>query len=243
LREIPDEDVIAFVDGRLEEPTRAAFEARLKDDPELAKEVAAHRWMARQIVAAFGEPPRYEVDEADLARLGLSATDVVEFPRRHRRATRGSVFAAILSGAIAASLVAGVFLGRIVGGSSAGILQADDSGRVVARGELAESLSDQLSGLPGTTRIGLTFRTAQTVCRTFSTPQGLSGLGCREAGQWIVPILTTGRSDMQGETEYRLAGGDVAPSVMAEVDRRMVGEPLSPAQERALIAKDWQSDR
>lgn len=243
MSKIPDDDVIAYVDGCLQGSERAAFEASLRENPELAEQVAAHRWIARQIVAAFGEPPRDEVDDADLARLGLSEGNVVEFAARRRHTTRRSVFAASLSSAIAASLVAGVFLDRMISEPDVGILQADSTGRVVARGELAENLSDRLSGVPGEVRIGLTFRTAQTVCRTFATPQGLSGLGCREDGQWLVPIVTTSRADTQRKTEYRLAGGDVAPFVMAEVDRLIVGEPLSPTQEKALMATGWQSDR
>ncbi len=238
-----DEDVVAYVDGRLEGKARAEFEARLANDPALAARVAAHGWMSRQIVAAFGVAPGDEVDEAELARLGLATGNVVELARQPSRAIRRPVLAAILGGAIAASLAAGVFLDRTLRETGAGMLQTDGTGQVIARGELAESLSSHLSGAPGAVRIGLSFRTAHTVCRTFSTAQGLSGLGCRSGHQWTVPIVSAAHGDTQAPAEYRLAGGDVAPSVMSEVDKRMVGEPLSPTDEKALMAKGWLADQ
>ena len=73
-----------------------------------------------------------------------------------------------------------------------------------------------------------------------STENGMSGLGCREDGQWAVPIVVSGSSQPEGTAEYSLAGGSVAPPVMAEVDRRMIGEPLSPAEENTLKDKGWQ---
>ncbi|MDE2563327.1 MAG: hypothetical protein KGL48_13880 [Sphingomonadales bacterium] len=235
--------MVAYVDGRLDSQARADFEARLANDPVLAARVAAHGWMSRQIVAAFGVPPGDEVDKADLALLGLSSGNVVELARPSSRAIRRPVLAAILSGSLAASLVAGVFLDRTLREPDAGMLLADGNGEVLAKGELAESLSNHFSGAPGEVRIGLSFRTARTVCRTFSTTHGLSGLGCRDGRRWVVPMIAAVHDDEQGQAEYRLAGGDVAPVVMAEVDKRMVGAPLSPGDEKALMASGWHAGR
>jgi hypothetical protein len=236
-----DEEIVAYVDGRLHGEARAAFDVRMANDPELARQVAAHRWMARQIVAAFGSPPGAEADAGDLARFGLASDNVVAFPEPHSRAVRRSVLAATLSSAIAAGLVAGVFADRTLFGSVPEILHTSDTGEVLAQGELADSLSSRLSGAPGAVRIGLTFRTAHTVCRTFSTASGISGLGCRDGQRWSVPIIVSGKAGTQGQSEYRLAGGDVAPAVMGEVDKRMVGDPLSPADERTLMASGWRT--
>ncbi|WP_338468448.1 hypothetical protein RXV95_07830 [Novosphingobium sp. ZN18A2] len=238
-----DADVIAYVDGRLEGAARDTFEARLANDPALVRQVAAHRWMSRQIVAAFGVPPGDEIDESELARLGLSTGNVVDLAGRSRHAVRRSVFGAIAAGALAAGLVAGVLLDRTIDRPDAGMLQADGNGRVFAQGELADSLSHRLSGEPGPVKIGLSFRTAQGICRTFSTPRGLSGIGCREGNGWSVPIVSAPQRPAQESGEYRLAGGAVAPAVMARVDTSIVGDPLAPAQEKALIARDWQAGR
>ena len=39
--------------------------------------------------------------------------------------------------------------------------------------------------------------------------------------------------------EYRLAAGEVAPAVMAKADRRMQGDPLTPAEEQALLRQGF----
>jgi len=236
-----EEEIVAYVDGRLDDAARAAFDAKIAQEPDLARKVEAHRWMAHQIVEAFGTPPREEASEADLARGGLSDDRVVAFPARRAPAARRLVFAAVLSGAIAASLVAGVFVDRTLFAPAAGMLQANGTGQVFAEGGLADGLSNRVSGTAGEVRIGLSFRTAHTVCRTFSTASGLSGLGCRDGQRWVVPMVVSGRTGAQEQTEYRLAAGDVAPSVMTEVDKRMVGDPLSPAEEKALMASGWRA--
>jgi anti-sigma factor RsiW len=55
-------ETLAYVDDCLDPETRSEFEARLKADPELRREVA--RWEAqnRAIRAAFGAPPRSALD-------------------------------------------------------------------------------------------------------------------------------------------------------------------------------------
>lgn len=238
MSDMSEEQVIAFVDGRLDGQALAAFEAKLGQDRALVERVAAHRWIARQIVAAYDDPPGDEVDEALVARLGLAGDNVVAMPALHS-APRRSWRALAAAGALAASLAAGVFIGNMAGRPEASLLQVGGSGRLVAGGVLAESLSNRLSGQAGPVRIGVSFRTGQGVCRTFSTDNGLSGLGCREDDHWAVPMAVTGPALHEGTAEYRLAGGDVAPSVMAEVDRRMVGEPLGPAEEKALKEQGW----
>jgi hypothetical protein len=57
----------------------------------------------------------------------------------------------------------------------------------------------------------MTIRTAQGTCRAFHARAG----------------------------EYRLAAGEVAPAVMAKADRRMQGDPLTPAEEQALLRQGF----
>lgn len=241
MNTVSDEDVVAYVDGNLGEDARRAFEAELANDPDLARRVSAHRWMSRQITAAFDGPPNDDMDEEELERLGLSDSKVVPMAGKLPWTIRRSAFAAVLTGAMAASLVAGVVLDRALINRGSALVQTDAAGQVLAQGKLADSLSDHVSGQPGLVRIGLTFRTDHTVCRTFSTRRGLSGIGCRRKGRWVIPIFATNPPETRANSEYQLAGDNVAPSVMADVDRRMVGEPLSIAQEKALIADGWKA--
>ncbi len=244
-----DEDVVAYVDGRLGAAEEKAFEAQLAGDPELARRVAAHGWMTRQIVAAYGAPPGDELDEALIARLGLAGDPVVSLDerRRHQRAQhwRRAVrpgLAAAWGGALAASLVLGVFVGRALAPPD-GAIRMNAAGAISPGPVLAAALDRQLSGAAAgrddTVRIGLTFRSAQGICRSFVMPGGTSGLGCRENGHWVIPIVARPGGDAAPHGEYRLAGGEVAPAVMAEVDNRIVGEPLDSSAETAARNQGW----
>lgn len=238
MKEFTDEAVVLFVDGGMTGDELAAFEARLATDASLAERVTAHRWMVRQIVAAYGSPPDEVVDGSLLNRLGLNEGNVFPFAAiRNFKASR-AVSWSIGASALAASLVIGVMLGQSIPKQPNGVVLGS-SGELVASGDLSERLSNQLTGEQGPVQIGVSFRAENGVCRTFHVQQGASGLGCREGERWIVQIMVTDNPNPNGPTEYSLAGGDIAPTVMAEVDRRIKGEPLSAEQEEQLRTNAW----
>lgn len=237
MNDVPDETVILFVDGCMDREALIAFEARLANDPVLAKRVEAHRWMAQQIVAAHG-PPEVAVDQSLIARLGLGDDNVIGILDCRRSVARGGIIWTARISAIAASLVLGIFVGQAMLRPGTAMI-ANIGGRPTASGDLAYGLSNQLTGESGSVRIGVSFKTGNGICRTFRTAQGVSGLGCREGTDWLVPVMATDGADHVAATEYRLASGDVAPSVMAEVDRRIHGEPLSVAEEARMKATGW----
>ena len=238
MKEFTDEAVVLFVDGGMTGDELAAFQARLATDASLAERVTAHRWMVRQIVAAYGSPPDEVVDGSLLNRLGLNEGNVLPFAAfRNFKASRAASWT-VGTGALAASLVIGVMVGHSMLAPPNGVVLGS-SGELVASGDLSERLSNQLTGQQGPVQIGVSFRAENGVCRTFHVQRGASGLGCREGGRWIVPIMVTDNPNPNGLTEYSLAGGDFAPTVMAEVDRRIKGEPLSAEQEEQLITNGW----
>ena len=238
MKELTDEAVILFVDGGMTGAELAEFEARLATDVTLAERVSAHRWMVRQIVAAYGSPPDEVVDGPLLDRLGLNEDNVFPFATiRNFKASR-AIGWSVAASALAASLVIGVMVGQSMLAPANGIILGS-SGKLVASGELSERLSNQLTGEQGPVQIGVSFRAENGVCRTFHVQQGASGLSCREGERWIVPIMVTDNPNPNGPTEYSLASGNIAPAVMAEVDRRIKGEPLSAEQERQLRNVSW----
>lgn len=237
-----DEAVTAYVDGGMDKEALAEFEARLAKDPLLAKRVTAHHWITRQIVLAYGSPPQGIVDDALIARLGLAdagSENIVSMSGYRRASVRSGIVWTARIGLTAASLVLGIFVGQTMFVPHTGMI-VDVDGRPIASGALAAALSNQLAGEQGAVRIGITFRTHEGICRTFRTELGTSGLGCREGTHWRVPMMTTEEASDNTATEYRLASGDVAPSIMAEVDRRIKGEALSPVDEVRLRASHWQ---
>lgn len=240
MTEIPDEDVIAFVDGQLDGDALFAFQALLANEPALAERVAAHRWMARQVTAAYGPPPHDKEDDGLIARLGLSHKPVRALPDVHPFTSRRTRIRIAAVTALAASIALAIIAGPTALSSTSTLVRAPD-GQPIASGMLAASLSNQLAGEPGKVRIGLSFRTDKGICRTFRSDRGVSGIGCREGDHWLVPMMMTEnpQTGPASSTAYRLASGDFSPAVMAEVDRRIRGEPLSPAEESRLRRRDW----
>jgi len=217
------ERILAYVDGELAPADRAAFEAEMAADANLAAEVAAHRDLARSVAAAYGPI----VDEPVPEQLRLAAS-VANDPRPRRH---GLTWAAM-----AACLVAGVFAGRATLTPPAQVGVGAD---VPARTDLARALEGQLASEPGVVRIGLSFRDhGGRYCRTFqSRGDGVAGLACRSGARWRLETATRW-TPTQGP-DYRTAGSDTPPEVLAAVDRSLAGETLDGTQERAARDAGW----
>lgn len=240
MTDISEERLIAYIDGQLDSEALLKIESRIASEPALAERAAAHRWLARQVTAAYGPPPPAEDNEALIARFGLGNRPVVALSDRRPFVGRRLQMKVPALTALAASLVLALIAGSNALTSTSSLNRVPE-GPPIAGGMLAASLSNQLAGEPGRVRIGLSFRSDKGVCRTFRSNRGDSGIGCREGDHWVVPIMTTDQvqKDVDASTVYRLAGGDIPAVVMAEVDRRIKGEPLSPADEKLLREHRW----
>ena len=222
-----DEEIVAYVDNALPGDARAAFEARMAEDPTLVEEVARHRDTVARVRAAYPEVAEKNFDAQALAALGLGGAEVVDIApaRDTRRDSKRSSL--IWSGAIAAALVGGILIGRITTPAADIVPQ---QGQLVAAASLEKALDEQPDGGTGAIRIGVSFRTLAGYCRTFLRADGYAGLGCREGDGWVIPAVAKSRGAEPHSADFRLAGGDFPPALMAEVDARIVGAPLGPAQ-------------
>jgi len=232
-----DEQIIAYIDGQLEPPARADFEMHLAASAALRERMALHRWLTNQIKAACPAPPVEPERDLRLAsRLGLLQTGAAgasDAGSYARRSARPMMFAAL-----AATVLVGLFVDLDQNASDQTLI-AVEQGRRVAIGPLEESLSSQPSGKPGDVRITLSYRSKEAICRVFSARDGVSGLGCREGGKWIIKNVRASDSNEGNGSELRLAAGDVDPDVMAQVDREIEGEPMNLEEESNLIAAGW----
>ena len=228
-----DEEISAYVDGEMTPSARAAFERRLVEDPALAEKVARHRDLVARLRDAYPPTDAREFDSAELAALGLGDTDIIDFSAAHARRIRARP---IWATALAASLVGGILIGRAT--LPAGEMVADRAGRLTAAATLQQALNEQPDGSKGTVRIGLTFRTANGLCRTFRLNDN-AGLGCRQDGHWIIPAVVQSRDTEPKSSDFRLAADAVPPTIMAEVDKRIVGAPLDPNQVEAARRQGW----
>ncbi|MDB5472065.1 MAG: hypothetical protein JWR84_3625 [Caulobacter sp.] len=225
---IPDETLIAYLDGELDEAGMAAVDAALGGDPALVDRLEAHAALANRVRAAYA-PVIDEPVPAGLAGLVRPPqSNVVKLPERRRPLPNYAWW-----GAIAATLVVSVMLfGRELSpGDPVGAGMA-------ARGDLARALTVQASNdRHGEVAIGLTFKDqAGRYCRTFAMDQ-MSGLACREKEAWKVEVAA--RQPATARTEYRQAASAMATPVLDRVDELIAGEALDADQEKKALAAGW----
>ncbi|MBW8815993.1 MAG: hypothetical protein JF588_21460 [Caulobacterales bacterium] len=215
------EQLMAYVDGELDAADRAAFEARMAAEPELAAQVAAHSALADQIGRTYAPALQEEVP----LRLRLAA----------QAANDGGTRRLAPWIAAAASLVIGVLAGQAIQPPPLAV-----GGAVPARLALAKALDRDLAADPGPVRIGLTFRDARgRYCRTFESAQDrLAGLACRDGARWRLETATAWAA-AASQPDYRTAASETPPAVLAAVDAAMAGQALDAAQERAARDQGW----
>lgn len=243
----PDEVLMAYADDELDAQTRAAVDAAMASDPEIARRIDQHRALRTRVQSAFNRV----LDEPVPARLlsvvrsesvAQRGDNVVPLRRRSVQRWGWPQWSAI-----AASLIVGVIAGRLT------LLRAGNpgptvtrNGRMLASSALADALSGQLAAdqtAGGPVRLGVSFRSKSgEYCRTFTLRQSASaGLACRAADGWEINVLARESSPdiLAGSGAYRQAASAVPPAVAAAVSGEIAGEPLDAPAEAAARARDW----
>ena len=244
-----DELLIAFVNGELAEPARAAVERALRADPAIAARVAqlrARRSRGYGVVAGgrdsgghahpHGTPGGAKIVQLDMVRAARGGSplpapdDKPVWTLRHW----GAVAAALVAGALAGGFGWHLWQGEAELASLSGA-----EGALVAQGRLASALSAQLAspGPSGRVRIGISFLAKDgTYCRSF-VMDTTAGLACRDGGRWKVPVLAQGAAGAAW-----MDGSGLPPAVLDAIDERIAGAPLGAAAERAAHARGWRRE-
>jgi anti-sigma factor RsiW len=222
--------VAAFVDDELDDLTARRIERAAENDPALAAEIARHRALKARLSAHYAPVAEEAVPERLRALLIDPKIDASLSERREAKRAR---FAPMHWGAIAASLVLGLTIGMRPWLPAADVNSA--GGTLVASGSLAAALDTQLaSNQPSdaAVRIGLSFRDKQgRTCRSFEG-RALAGIGCRNAGGWVLERVMGGQSG----SDYRQASSG---ALAADAAAMMAGDPFDAAAERDARDKDW----
>jgi hypothetical protein len=228
------ETLMAYADGELDGETRRAIEAEMAVDPEVAREVERQRALRVNVGAAFADV----LDERIPDRLLHAAKKSPGTAQRRQWSWPEWT-------SIAASLVIGVIAGRAMLQSPEAkdsIIATGAAGRIVASGQLAQALSEQLSSEDGASvDIGLTFRSKSgEYCRTFGTRVGMDvvGFACRDAGAWRVDMLSTTKPPQSGGA-YRMASTQLPAPLVQAIAERMQGEALDADQEAIARQQRW----
>jgi hypothetical protein len=237
-----DGQIYAYVDGELDAESAARLEADSRADPQLAARIAQQRELRARLGAEF-DPVLAEPIPARLsaALAGPAPGSVVAPIGAAARAARPAASPRQWL-AIAATLAVGVFIGVFASRGPGGAAFETAGGRLVAAGYLDAALSAQLAGAPpeGTAAtIGLSFVAAGgELCRTFALQSGPGGLACRRAGRWSVELLDAAAAE-PGTDDFRQASSALTPAILAAIEARGVGEPLTADEEQQRIRTGW----
>jgi hypothetical protein len=244
-----DELLIAYVNGELAEPARAAVERALRADPAIAARVAQHRARRSRVYGVVaggrdggghahvqGAPPGAKVVQLDMVRAARNGPLPTAPPPKPAWTIRhwSAVAVALVSGALA-----GVFGWRAWQGEAELASLSGADGALVAQGHLASALSGQLAspGPSGRVRIGISFLAKDgKYCRSF-VMDTTAGLACRDSGHWKVAVLAQGAAGAAW-----MDGSGLPPAVLDAIDSRIAGTPLGPAAERAAQARGWRRE-
>jgi hypothetical protein len=274
MNTMTDDDCLAvmlYVDGEMLADERAAFDARLAQEPALAGAVAREQALRAKLDAAYAPVLGETVPGGLLDLLALhepapvvtlvAANDAASVGGNdaHRaRLPHASRWSWPQWGAMAASLALGVLLGaRVLAPVAAPsidtsvALATTDSGAITAQGALHEALEQRIGGGGDKTMsavaVGLSFRNqAQQYCRTFTLAGATAGIACKQDDGWVVAHLEhkTIASDAPSTLtngSYRTAGSPFSPALLQAVDDMREGETLDANGEAAARAKGWKN--
>lgn len=223
---ITDDMLMAYVDGELSEADRMKVDAAVLANPAVHERLEKHRRFRARMGGAFAEVLEEPAPERLLAAAKQS--NVVPFPARPRAVPAWAAMAAC----VAIGLVVGLSVPKI---GPAPTIGSD----LRAHGQLAAALDKQLASAQaqgGAVRVGLTFRSADSYCRTFAE-KTVAGLACREGGDWKVRMAVA--QEAAATSDYRTAASEIPPQVLEAAQDLMVGEPLDAKAEAEARAKGW----
>lgn len=236
----PDEILMAFADGELDEPTRGELERELVADPALRQRVARMRSQRDRLAAAFApvlDEPMPERLATLLRPAALPPTVADLGPAREQR-RRMPTWAQW--GGIAAGVLVGVLVGAQFDRLAASPGVALRDGKLVADGAIRDALASQLASAPvagGPVAVQLSFiDKSGAYCRTFSTA-AVAGLACRQQDRWAVQTLVTAEAAPEGGV--RQAASALPRAVLDAVDQRIAGDALDAARERQARDQGW----
>ena len=240
-----DETVMAYVDGELDDATRAALEVVMAMDSDLAERVARERNLRARLHREFDPVLREPLPER--LRAAANATSA-------KARTGNIIWLKRIPGrdwswpqwsAIAASLILGVLIAPLLRHEpSEGALGIRD-GRVLASGALANALSEQLASSQvanAPVHIGVSFLSRNgDYCRTFllRDKSPIAGLACREGGGWRLEAMAAMDHATSGSGEYQPAASSLPPAIEQSVDALIVGDPLDAKGEAAARGNGW----
>jgi hypothetical protein len=213
--------------------------------------VEKHRALRANVAGAFADVIDQPVPERLVTAANAGAVaraprggKVLQFPSRGSRPP-GPRWQLREWAAMAASVVLGVVVSWRVFAPAEGGLVAANGGALVARGQLAAALDQQLASdqrREEPVQIGLTFKARDgNYCRSFTLRDAkTSGLACRGGGEW--QIAATAATEIPAG-QVQQAGSALPAAILSAVEARMTGDALDAAGEENARLGGWDPQR
>ncbi|WP_068082944.1 anti-sigma factor family protein [Novosphingobium rosa] len=245
---VTQEEIMAYVDGELDDATRGRVTLAALADLDLADRIAAERALRERLKAHFAPVVDEPVPAAwvESIRAATPPAPVINLAaERARRAAPAPRWRtpAWAGAAMAACLAIGVFVGSQWHGGGQGPIVVE-KGALVASGDLGRALDTQLASADGggadghapIRMLGTFHREGGDLCRVFAGAQA-SGIACHDGGQWQLQHVLPGSAPAE-QTAYRQAGSQDG-ALMALAQTMAQGDPLDATQEKAAKDKGW----
>ncbi|RVQ66045.1 anti-sigma factor [Croceicoccus ponticola] len=220
------EELAAFADGELDPKQHAEIERAVEADPELAREVAAHRALRARLSAHYAPILDESVPES-LAALLRREDNVVDLADQRKARSGIPRWGWIAGPALAACLILALFIP--LGSAPEGY----------ASQQIATALDDQLVATQPASapvRVLLSFHDGSgAYCRAFAAAEQ-GGIACKDTQGWRVLERLDGDNIKNGE--YRQAG-TVSAQLMAHVQEMASGPALDAEQEAVAKGRLW----
>lgn len=231
-----DERLAAWLDGALSPAEAAAFEAEMARDPALAERAAAWRANDRRIAEALAPLAAEPIGEDWLARMGLAEPAPAAVPAPPPLAANDNpAWWQRRWVPVSSALAAGLALVLLV--VPRGAETPQDGGLSLAL-DTTPALQQTRLADGRTLQPVLTARAADgRWCREYRIGDS-AGLACRGAKGWTVEAQAKAARAQTGG-DIQLAGSEGSAAIDAANARLGTADPLSSADESALIATKW----
>ncbi len=223
-----DEELAAFADGELDAQRARIVEAKIAENPALAKQVAAHKALRNRLEQHFERKLDDDVPEhlARLVRTHAQATAPRPRIAHFARSTWGWMGATALAASVALAVV-------LTGTPSSDL----------ASGRLASALDNQLVATQpddAAIRILLSFKEESgAICRVYGGSDE-SGIACRADDGWKIRLK--GEAGTRQSTEFQMASSGDA-SLFQRAQEMAAGPALSASEELDARSNGWEAAR
>jgi hypothetical protein len=253
-----DETLIAYADGELDEATRLEVELAMRHDSSLVRRVARLRAARDEDTYAGQHQPSglRARHGANVVQLAAVRAQRLATQQAARKATRRQ-WSWLEWSALALVMVLGLAAGKFglakwqpgwFGESTPPPTEVvSRNGWLVAQGELAGALSQQLGGASQSdseVRVGLSFLSNEgSYCRSFTlvgVSQDLVGIACRASEEWRIPVLVQNARPLPAMGGRRMAGTEMPTALLEAIDQRIVGGMLDTRAELEALRRNWQ---